>query len=348
MKDEEHLEGCIAWLLKAQSINPGGGVSAMYYIDTKQWHYDYPETTGYIIPTFLAYAKYKGDGYYTVDAINMGDWLIEIQLPDGGIGEPVGAIQKEPRIYNTSQVILGWLALHTETVEVKFLNAAIKAGDWIVSKQDEDGKWTENTYAGPKAYHVRVAWVLYELYKITGDKKYMVAAGKSFEWVLSQANKNGWLESNTLDEGHNVRTHLIAYALVGIKKLSGGFDIEGVLNNAAANIVSYCVNAKYFIPGTFDKNWNSTDDWSCLTGSSQLAFFLREMKRAEWSDIIVDDLKEQQFLKEEDSNTYGGLPGSCPIGAGYMPNIIPNWGVKFFADALLQKLVPHSEHKFLG
>ena len=34
----------------------------------------------------------------------------------------------------------------------------------------------------------------------------------------------------------------------------------------------------------------------------------------------------------------GGLPGSHPIGGGYMKNRYPNWAAKFFMDALMLQL----------
>ncbi len=42
--DNFHLEACMQWLVRAQDVNEGGGVSAMYYMDKKLWHTDYPET----------------------------------------------------------------------------------------------------------------------------------------------------------------------------------------------------------------------------------------------------------------------------------------------------------------
>ena len=188
MKDEQHLEACMQWLIRAQDINPGGGVAAIYYINKKQWHEDYPETTGYIIPTFLAYAKFSGRGAFITRAIEMGDWLIEIQLQSGAVGEPVGSVIREPRIFNTSQVILGWIALYAETFNKKYLDAAIKAADWIISNQEPNGSWVRSTYAGAKAYHIRVAWALMELHYITEEEKYGTASELSFNWVLSQAN----------------------------------------------------------------------------------------------------------------------------------------------------------------
>ena len=71
------------------------------------------------------------------------------------------------------------------------------------------------------------------------------------------------------------------------------------------------------------------------------------------TDIIVSIDGVSQAVYEnylfmggiEDPNIYGGLPGSYPIGGDYCSYAISNWGVKFFADALLQRVVPISGQK---
>jgi len=50
----------------------------------------------------------------------LGDWEIAIQSPEGGAGEPVGVYVMRPRIFNTGQVILGWVALFAETGDNKY------------------------------------------------------------------------------------------------------------------------------------------------------------------------------------------------------------------------------------
>ena len=50
--DEDHLLAAAAWLERAQDATRDGGVSGRYKLATG-WTSSYPETTGYIIPTFL-------------------------------------------------------------------------------------------------------------------------------------------------------------------------------------------------------------------------------------------------------------------------------------------------------
>src|SRR5512138_3460019 len=48
----DHLEATMAWLCRAQDATGVGAVSAFYDVRAGSWGPPYPETTGYIIPTF--------------------------------------------------------------------------------------------------------------------------------------------------------------------------------------------------------------------------------------------------------------------------------------------------------
>src|SRR5262249_32341461 len=70
----------VAWLGRAQdySASADGGVARHYSLITG-WGASYPETTGYIIPTMLAYARLRGDEAAHWRAKRMLDWLVSIQ-----------------------------------------------------------------------------------------------------------------------------------------------------------------------------------------------------------------------------------------------------------------------------
>lgn len=368
---QTHLSACLRWLTRAQKVNSGGGVAAAYHIDLQRWDVDYPETTGYIIPTVLGYYKLSGVESYRKCAIDMGDWEIAIQEPEGGTGEPVGVYGLRPRIFNTGQVILGWAALYRETGGDKYLTAAQRAAHWIMDNQNPDGKWIKSTYVGPRAYHIRVAWALLELYDITGEESYRAAARCSINWVLSQGHANGWFANNSLSKPNNPWTHLIGYVLVGLMKIYGlnnvCFDRQktfSLLCNAAKGLANFYTKLKegleegYFftLPGTFTSDWSSTDNWSCITGNAQIAFFLWKMSKytddpmlLSAAESLINDLKQFHLLDGVTSpDVFGGMPGSYPIGADYLGYAIPNWGVKFFADSLLQGLLPEDARRYLG
>jgi hypothetical protein len=373
--DREHLDACMSWLRHAQHVNPGGGVAALYHMDQRRWDVDYPETTGYIIPTFLAYAHLTGDRSWRACATRMGEWELAIQRSDGGIGEPPGVSGLTPRVFNTGQVILGWVALHRETRDPRFLSAACRAGDWILASQDPDGKWTRNTYSGqPKAYKSRVAWALMELFDATREERFRTAGEKAVAWVLSQAHPNGWFANTSLTAPDRPWTHLVGYVLVGLLEIyrNGHARIDRsclleLLIQAGHGMAAFyeaCRTGRSHpapapprtLPGTLGPDWRSRDEWSCLTGNAQIAFWLRrlaeETRDGRWEKVASDliaDLKLLHFVDGiSDPALYGGLPGTYPVGGPYCAYAIPNWGVKFFADALMPTNPPPGNATCLG
>src|SRR5256885_2128796 len=82
---ERVLDELIEWLCRAQdsSSSKDGGV-AHHYSLIDGWASSYPETTGYIIPTLLAYGRWAGRKDLFDRTRRMLDWLVRIQLPSGG------------------------------------------------------------------------------------------------------------------------------------------------------------------------------------------------------------------------------------------------------------------------
>lgn len=217
--NEQHLKAAINWLCTAQDKSGCDGCSASYGFDSG-WSPPYPETTGYIISTFLQYAEVVNDDQYIERAKRMGDWEISIQLTSGAVRGGVG-INDYPIVFNTGMVILGWIDLYRRTGYDRYLLASIKAADWLVSIMDNDGRWINYSYNGiPHAYHSRVSWALLEVYKYTKNSKYLDFAIRNVKWVLSRAQKSGWIEDMGFTKSEMPFTHTIAYTLRGLLECS--------------------------------------------------------------------------------------------------------------------------------
>ena len=82
---ERTVAESIAWLCHAQdhSTTKDGGVSYGYSLRSG-WGPSYPETTGYIIPTLLAFGENKNNEALMQRSRKMLDWLVRIQFPEGG------------------------------------------------------------------------------------------------------------------------------------------------------------------------------------------------------------------------------------------------------------------------
>ena len=352
--DDTHLQETINWLSRSQDVTGGKGCAGIYSFE-KGWHPPYPETTGYIISTFLDYAKLTNKEEYVNRARTLGDWETDIQFSSGAIRGGVG-INSYPIVFNTGQVILGWTSLYEFTKDEKYLHATTKASDWLLEIQDDDGKWSRHTYNNiPHAYNIRVAWSLLKTFAITDNPKLLKAAEKNIRWVLAQSNKNGWIHHMGFTTDKNPLTHTIAYTLRGLLECS--FYVETNLRNDILNLVINASNAilstysdvklnrkTHFLPGTFDSNWNPTSNYSCLTGNAQMAIIWMMLYRLTGKIIyrntafeMIDQLKATQNLTTNNKGIRGGIAGSFPIWGGYVPFAYPNWAAKFFADSIILK-----------
>jgi len=109
---QKAIDSGMDWLCQAQDNNEfgDGGVADAYYLTTG-WGPSYPETTGYIIPTFIEYGRMKRDAAIIERAKRMLDWLCAIQLSDGSFqGGVINAEPRRPTVFNTGQIIMGLAA----------------------------------------------------------------------------------------------------------------------------------------------------------------------------------------------------------------------------------------------
>ena len=137
------------------------------------WSASYPETTGYMLPTLLQYAERNNDSNIRRNVQMAADWLLHIQKPSGGWqGGRVNEDRPEV-VFNTAQVIRGLLAVHRLPGEEHYLAAAVKAGDWLCSVQDEPGTWTRHALMGKeRVYDSYVDYPLLMLHRKTAIEKF--------------------------------------------------------------------------------------------------------------------------------------------------------------------------------
>lgn len=339
-----HLQAAMKWLCFAQDINNDGGVATSYSF-SRGWMASYPETTGYIIPTFFDYYYFTGLEEYQKRALKMADWLVSIQLSNGAFqGGPVDILPM-PSVFNTGQIILGLVRAFEETKDERYLSSAIMSGNWLVEVQDEDGAWRKSSYNNiAHSYYTRVAWSLLEIYQLTREESYKQAAVKNLEWALSNQKENGWFENNSFDLKINPFTHNIVYVAEGF--LDSGIILNETKYIESANRIAESLLIKFeinkFLHGDYDENWNSLSSYSCLTGNAQLSGVLMRLYKLNGNKRYLNAavginkyLKSTQILNSRNLGILGGIKGSDPVWGKYMQYSYPNWAVKFFVDALI-------------
>jgi hypothetical protein len=346
----QHLQAAVDWLVRAQDAGLDRGVS--YGAAFGQgFQPSYPETTGYIIPTFLDLARHYKDPSYRQRAIEMGDWEIAIQMPSGAVMGGKVDSDPTPAVFNTGQVLLGWSALYRETGEARFLDAARRASAWLISAQDPDCKWTRGNskFANPKAtlYNVMAAWGLCEAGLVGAGRDAMDAAVRNAEYCLTRQAANGWFADCSLEDPARPLLHTIAYTmqgLINISRLVGHPRFRLAAEKTARKLIEI-MDADGFIPGQIDADFRGLCSWCCLTGTAQTSIV--------WSDLFAltgDDvfqvsrhqanryLMRRHNLTSPDPAIRGGVFGSWPVWGKYGRLMVLNWATKFFVDAMLLEI----------
>ena len=339
------LSDVIDHLCRCQDHGPDAGFGSFHLV--KGHGASYPETTGYIIPTFILAAEVLARPELNERARRAADWLCSIQRPDGGwqggrVGEDRPSI-----VFNTAQVIRGMLAICAQGNAPAHLASARMAGDWIVSVQEQDGSWARHNFLGAsRVYDSYVDAPLLHLSELTGDPGYRRAAVLNLEWVLSCQQPNGWFANadNTIKHNDRPISHTLAYTLDGLLEAYGSTQDQRYLlaarKAADALLVGFLKEGR--TAGRYDGRWRGSEA-SITTGCAQLAIVWSRLARiigedryAQGASAMVQWLMAVQRLSDVGpAGAQGGVTGSYPLWGRYEKFAFPNWAQKYFADALL-------------
>jgi len=352
---EPHLVAAIEWLVRAQDATPDDGISRGFslawhpYFGGRGWQPSYPETTGYIIPTLYTAARRLGRAELAARAGRAGRWEIEIQLPTGAVRGGVIGAPESPAVFNTGQVLLGWLAAFEETGQSGFADAARRAARYLVATLDPDGHWRSDNSRFARAdatlYNTRTAWALAEAGARLDDRRFTAAAARSLHAAADLQAPNGWLPSCCLSDPERPLLHTLAYAIRGLLeggRVLGDPRLLGAAERAAGALRA-AVRADGWMPGRYRSDWSPAVRWSCLTGQAQmannwmrLAVITGDPKWLEPVPAVLGFLKRTQNPRSREPGVRGGIKGSWPVGGDYGAYEVLNWATKFFADALMR------------
>lgn len=352
----EHLEAAVEWLVRAHDAHPDHGVSRAYsiawnsYFGGSGWQASYPETTGYIIPTFFDAAKALNRPDLRKRAIEMANWETAVQLESGAVQGGIIGEQETPTpaIFNTGQVILGWHRSWKETGEESFLRSAHLAADFLLECQDDEGAFykAQSQFArgDTTTYNTRVAWSLCLLGHSTGQVAYLDAGRRNIEFALRRQHKNGWFEKNCLSDATRPLLHTIAYATRGVLEVGLLIGEEKFVAAATrtARGLALTQRSDGGLSGRFTQDWKPTVTWSCLTGDAQTAIiWLKLAAQTGQSDLaekarrLLEFVMRSQNRNARDPGLAGGIKGAFPFDGDYGRYELLNWATKFFVDAML-------------
>jgi folate-dependent phosphoribosylglycinamide formyltransferase PurN len=348
--DGDHLLAAAAWLERAQDASKDGGVSGRYQL-ASGWTSSYPETTGYIIPTFLELRRVLNEDRYQERARRAVDFLLRVQLPDGAFpGGEVNENRTKPSPFNTAQIMHGLQAWASDNGDARCVAALRKSGEWLCDHQDIDGAWRKYFYGGIEtSYSAHISCWLAEAGVFLREERFLTAALNHLNWTLLHFDsEHSWFDLCGFSiEDHRARrsvTHTIAYTIWGVLRtaevLSHGEGQNAA--TAAAWAALRRLELSRWLPGILDYRWRGISNYSCLTGNCQLALIWLHLYRKSGDPRllnaamkVVDLVRASQPMGHPNDGIRGGIAGSNPVWGGYIPHAFPNWAAKYFIDASL-------------
>jgi SAM-dependent methyltransferase len=349
-----HMKEAVEWIKRAQDATPDKGVSRGYsvawnlHMGGKGWQPSYPETTGYTIPTMFDCASHFNDADLRRRAIEMADWEIEVQMANGAVMGGTVNPNPTPAVFNTGQVMLGWLRGYDETKHRKYLEACGRAADFLVTVQNPDGGWgkgnSQFARADSTTYNARVGWALIVTGQRLQEVKYIDAGRRNIRFSIAQQTCNGWFRDNCLTDPSAPLLHTICYAIEGILGAAEALQNDDYFAKAklAADALLKCIRGDGSVAGRLESSWSAKVDWSCLTGDAQLAGVWLQLFSKTQNPVyqmaarrVLTFLKSTQNCSSSEPGLRGGIKGAYPFDGDYGRFEILNWATKFFIDALL-------------
>jgi uncharacterized protein YyaL (SSP411 family) len=340
------------WLARAHDATRREGLSYGYFPcrNTRGWRAAYPETSGYTIPTFLAFATVTGDEEFRTRALELAHWETRCQLPSGAIagGEFRPGSHGLAVAFNTGMVLHGLIEAYRHTGDSSLGDSARRAAEFLVGDLDDDGNFrSHGAFVAPsivKTYTSLCAWPLFLAGELLSERRYMLVARKVGDAALSHESGNGWFAHNCLTKNHAPLLHTIAYTLQGLLELgiiTGESKFVSPVQRAIERLLPRCTG---FLASRWFADWEPASLTSCLTGSCQLAVVCYRLadhtsdaRYRSAADVVLNHVKALQSLDSPDPGVTGAIGGSFPLVGPYMRLGFPQWATKYFVDALLQQ-----------
>lgn len=280
---------------------------------TSERRKEYPEVTGYYIPTLLRWG-------YRVLALNYAEWLLQVQKKDGSWYD---TDDRAPYIFDTAQILKGLIAARELYKNTDTIDDAIQRGiDWILSCMTAEGQlvtpdkecWGNDESMCSELIHLYCLSPLIEAGKLYHKEEYSEKA----KLILN------YYKENYLDKilNFSLLSHFYSYVIEALVDLGE----EDLARSAMKQMETYQKKS-----GAISAYYNV--DWTCSTGMFQMAVI--------WYKLGDFEHGEKTFqyacrLQNETGGWYGSYLSED--NEKEMNNYFPleeiSWANKYFLDAL--------------
>jgi hypothetical protein len=322
--------------MEAQRASGCGGFAHSFHL-LRGWQPPYPETTGYILPTMLRVHERHAITGIIESVIAGAQWLDAIQQPDGSFHDLAG----QPQVFDTGQILGGWCELAERRPGIVDHDRLARAARWIVAQQETDGSFVRNAFHGrAHSYYARVGAALLAAGRLLEDDEVRAAGKRNLAWAMAQQQANGFFHHLAFAT-EQPYLHTMIYVAEGL--LDGYAETrEQAMFDAVLRFATSVLKAtREEVPRSqYHSDFLPANRELCLPGLAQWAGLCLRLVRLGSSDFgaaadrAIVALKARQIVSA-DPRLRGGLFGSSPFWGRYLRLAMPNWGLKFFVDALL-------------
>ena len=296
-------ERACSWILRNQQEN--GGVSVF-----RGSLNEYPEVTGYIVPTMLQYG-------FQDEALRMVRFLASRANEDGSF---TAADSNRVYLFDTAQVLRGLNAIRKVTG--RYAELQRKTAEYLFDALEKNDGVFPNNYEDDPIIPETI-----QLFALPPMLDYARAAGSAEkEEAVHQAVKQ-YLQSPEALSAKTL-THFLAYQVDGLIDLGYREEVHPVLEKLLASQREDGAIPAY-----------EGADWVCITGCAQLAICLYKLGIPEPANRLMAWVEQNM---EED----GGFLGSAGPGASYFPDKELSWAAKFYLDAYKRMIRAHFDYEF--
>lgn len=296
-------ERACSWILRNQQEN--GGVSVFRGSPD-----EYPEVTGYIVPTVLQYG-------FRDEALRMARFLASRANKDGSF---TAADSSRVYLFDTAQVLRGLNAIRKVTNQYAELQR--KTAEYLFDALEENGGIFPKNYEDDPIIPEAI-----QLFALPSMLDYARAVGSAEkEKAVHQAVRQ-YLQS---PEALSIKTltHFLAYQIDGLIDLGYLEEVRPILGKLLASQREDGAIPAY-----------EGADWVCITGCAQLAICLYKLGMPGPANRLMVWVERNM---EED----GGFLGSVGPGAWYFPDQELSWAVKFYLDGYKRMIRAHFDYEF--
>jgi hypothetical protein len=193
----------------------------------------------------------------------IANFILSNQVQDGpnagafyyGLNPKTNTVVQELVVGTTSKTIFTLIELdHFYPDNPRYLQAAIKAGDWLVKMVHPDGRVTSSAiflngnwdYSDKQSflYSGQVLSALSRLYKETNDKQYYEGAHKIAGHFINEVKRQGPLLGDTFRPANSISSSWVMMSLIDYAKIDNDPAIINVISEIAHTLLTRQIKNK--------------------------------------------------------------------------------------------------------